>query len=249
MFNENYLKSGKARIVRERVIEQMHKLDMDQQTLGERIAAVTGKPFVSTSISLWVTGRRNVPIKYLDPLSTILQVTKPYLLGRTNDPQADWDEVEQNELEQPNLYEITPAQLYAYDKLPVYVSFSGFEFEDGWAIYNRNARVFQFWDRPITEKTIKRIGAKLFTTNLRELDNALQHRKALDYAGVMSADTVYIQMNTADAEIRALYDGWYRHNEDHTALINSTGRALPYSGLKKNYQAFTYKMKHTIAEV
>ena len=84
-------------------------------------------------------------------------------------------------------------------------------------------------------------------TDISKLDDPLEQKKSLSIQELMNREPVYIQMNSADSSIRSLYDGWYHHNENKTALINNEGLVLPYSGLKKAYLAYGYSYDKKIA--
>jgi len=237
--------SGKDHIVRERVAELMNATDCSQEEFLRQLSAKADKPLSSTNASLWMTGRRHIPRKYAPFIAEIFGVTQAYLFGRTNDPHST---VEQEEPKgDETFYEIIPAQLYAYEEKPIYVTFGLFEHEDGWAIYNRRRGLFIFAEDTVKEATIKKIGAKLYVRDISDLRDPLIHRKSLDYNGLMNAKNgVYIIMNTSNVAVRKLYNGWYVHNENHTALINNDGLVLPYEGLKKAYNAYTYNNKNTL---
>ncbi len=239
------VQSGKQRIVRERVQQLIHQTEIDQNTFAARLSELARKPLSATSVSLWLTGRRNIPRKYSPYIAEIFGVTEAYLYGLTSNPNSTM--VEEIPEGDETFYEILPAQLYAYEGKPIYVTFGSFEHEDGWAIYNRSRQLFIFSDDTLRETTIKKIGAKLYVRDISNIRDPLIHRKALDYKGLMCAsDGVYIIMNTSNVAIRNLYNGWYYHNENHTALINKEGLALPYEGLKKAYTAYTYNLKRTL---
>ena len=56
---------------------------------------------------------------------------------------------------------------------------------------------------------------------------------------MLSSKRVYISMLNSDQAIRAKYDGWYRHNEDKTYLIQAgSGLILPYEGLNITFMAY-----------
>jgi len=76
-----------ARIKRKRVFDGVQKLGLDYQELADRLQALTGHPVVTTSIILWATGRRNIPLSYLEAFSKLLGVSEADLLGRTDDPK------------------------------------------------------------------------------------------------------------------------------------------------------------------
>ena len=233
--------SGKHKILSDRIGYLLMMSNMTQDELGDRLAIETGKSFSSTTISLWLNNHRNIPIKYLKPLSNIFGVTEPYLLGLTDNYDEDYGEIKTKETEQSNLFEIDPWQLYAYDKQPVFVVFSNFEHENEWALYNRKKKSFVFCNEILKEQRLKDANAHFFTKDITRLTDNTILRKTLDYASFMENERVYVEMTTANTQIQGEYNGWYRHNENHTALINSQGLVLPYDGFKKAYLAYAYK--------
>ena len=240
--NENNLSllSGKHKIVSDRVGRLLALSNMNQNELATRIAGITQKNLSATTISLWLTGNRSIPIKYLSPLCEIFGVSEPYLLGLSDGYNDSYENVKEKKEEEITLYEIDPWQLYAYDGQPIFVVFKHFEHENEWALYNRNKRVFVFCNEVIKEANLKTAEVQFYTKDITKLVDPLVQRKSLDYASFMNSDKVYIEMNTANLSIQSLYNGWYKHNENHTALINSQGLVLPYDGFKKAYLAYTY---------
>ncbi len=241
--------NGKKQIVYARIADIITKNDITQKQFTEKLSEMTGKNITQANTSLWATGKRKVPLKYLQVLSEILNVSDAYLLGMTDDPQISYAEVSEAPVAQQNEgmnYEILYSQLYAYDKCPVFIVFPNIEYEDAWSIYDRDSATFFFAnDLKINEKQARTMNLKYYISDIRKLDDPLNHRKALDYRGMMENENIYIHMHTSDRFIHGKYDGWYKHNEDHSALINESGLVLPYSGLREQYIAYTYNDKVT----
>ncbi len=233
-----------------RVVQARRDKGMSQKDLAQALTenSLTGKSITQAAVSLWETTERNIPYKYLETLCLVLNVTEPYLLNLTDDKHADYDEVETQQqysrIEEP-LYKIEYWKLYAYDRQPIYVKFNDIaDHPNGWAIYNRDHRAFVFADNIMKEVTLQRLNATFYTRDISRLDDGLFQRKALDWDKFMTLNPVYVSMITTDKEIKALYNGWYNHNENHTALINKDGLVLPYSGLKKSYLAYSLRKKN-----
>lgn len=240
-FDENLkTRNGKKKIVSERVGMLMAKAGMTQAEFGDVLINKSGKPISQTNISLWLTGKRSIPQKYLEPISSIFGVSEPYLLGLTDDAAIGWDEITEETSSEDSIYEIDAWQLYAYANKPVFIVFPNMEHEDAWAIYNRDDRTFAFASERIREANIKNCNARFFTKDIRDLDDPLKTRKSIDYATMLSVENVYVHMITSNQFIHGKFDGWYKHTNDHSALINNDGNILPYEGLKKSFLAYTY---------
>ena len=221
---------------------------LNQKDFAEELSNRSGLRVISSNVSMWIGGSRSVPEKYLKHISDILGVTIPYLIGLTSDKKVDWNKLNDSTAtetyqEDPNKFtELVYADLYAFNKRPVYFRFQNFEHPDGWAIYNRDKEQFIFAEDVVKEVTIRNWkGVKIYTNNTEPSEDPLEARESLDFSYFMKLDRVYIHMNSSHPEIHALYDGWYRHNENRTALINDEGNVLPYSGFKKNYRAYGYR--------
>lgn len=235
-------RNGKKKVVYERLAYLIEKSGSSQAKFAEVLTNRSGQTVSPASVSLWLTGRRSVPQKYIEDITNMFGVTEAYLLGMTDDPQKTWKDIEEEGTNKEELYIIDRWQLYAYDRKPIFVTFDNYDHEDGWAIYNRDRQIFIFADDVVRETVLMRIGAKFHTKDITELDDPLKLRNSLDLHSMMTAKNIYIHMNTSNRAVQQMYDGWYHHNEKHTALINEEGLVLPYAGLKKAYRAYSYNM-------
>lgn len=238
MASKNLLRD---KIISEKVVELRTNKGWSQKEFGLKLTELSPKKNVvsQTSISMWENRERPIPMVYLTPLSQLFGVTEDYLLGLTDDPQGDRED---KTAEFYSKYEVHYWELYAYDKQPIYLDFGEtMKHENGWAIYNRAKGWFVFPDDVVQAKALEGLGVKYFSIDVSRLSDSLTQRKTLGLDEVMKRDTVYIQMLSTDRYVRGLYDGWYRHNETRTALINSEGNVLPYNGLKKVYYAYSLR--------
>lgn len=235
-------RNGKKKVVYERLAYLIEKSGSSQAKFASDLTNQSGHTVSPASVSLWITGRRSVPQKYIDDIANMFGVTEAYLLGMTDDPHKTWNDIEKEGKKQEELYIIDRWQLYAYDRQPIYVTFENYDHEDGWAIYNRARQTFVFADDMIREDVLMRIGAKFHTKDITQLDDPLKLRNSLDLHTLMTTKNIYVYMISADRYVHGMYDGWYHHNENHTALINNQGLVLPYTGLKKAYRAYSYNM-------
>lgn len=191
-------------------------------------------------ISSWETGRRHFPDKYLKYLSELYSVTEGYLRGYTNDPDEEADEMSVKPLEL-SVIEIPMTNLYQYHKRPVYVIFRLYTGQNGWAILNYWDRQLVFYNSVYDFSTDDLVNERLMiyaTAPLFENTVYIRHQFPLEFKQVLAADRVYICMKSPDPFIRGKYNGWYTHNEDHTALINSRGMVLPYDGIEVSFAAY-----------
>ena len=246
-------KDRRYRIVRERVLRAMRDADnIRGEVMTQREMVMHFHEFKyevgPASVSLWLTGRRNIPLKYLEALTSMLKVKEPFLLGLADNPETEWSEVSEEDREE-KLDSVDFSELFAYDGQPLWVSFTTYIHEDGWAIYNRDKRCFVFRDGIIEEKNLKKktsLGdeyiCSFYTKDMtRTAENGVA-RKSLDMNSMLASNRVFVKMISPDKSVHALYDGWYHHNEDKTALISAEGRVLPYEGIKVAYRAFGSKM-------
>ena len=228
------------RIVNERVAKCRVKNDWSQKVFGLKLSELSPKENeVSQSmVSMWETRDRAISMVYLEPLSQLFGVTKDYLLGLTDDEQGFHEEKSSFNYKKD---EIEFWELYAFDKQPVYVDFSEtLAHENGWAIYNRSRDIFVFSDDIVKVVECEKNKAKYYVSDISRLDDPLEQKKSFSMQELLNREPIYIQMITTDRSVRSLYDGWYHHNENKTALINNDGLVLPYSGLKKAYLAYGY---------
>lgn len=235
-------------IVNERVSKQRVMRDWSQKEFGLKLSELSPKENeVSQSmVSMWESRNRAISMVYLEPLSQLFGVTKDYLLGLTDDEQGTHQEKSGFSYKKD---EIEFWELYAFDRQPVYVDFSEtLAHENGWAIYNRSKDIFVFSDDLVKVVECEKNNAKYYVSDISRLDDPLEQKKTLSAQDLLNRDSVYIQMISTDRGIRSLYNGWYHHNENHTALINNEGLVLPYSGLKKAYLAYGYSYDKKLAK-
>ena len=196
-------------------------------------------PQVNPSIvSAWETGKRNTPDKYVNFLCQLFDVTEAYMRGLTNDPSEETDHANIHPT-YLSAMKIDVANLYQYHNKPVYVVFPNYEAESGWAIldYRRRQFVFRGGPRPFNFDGLR--SCEVYVSVPKFEDTLHLHRQfPLSHKDIMKAERVYICMKSPDARVRNLYNGWYRHNETRSALINSIGFALPYEGIEISFSAY-----------
>ena len=244
---DNQVAIQNNKVVPSRLAKLLSESDYDQLSFAQALTASTGINVIRSNVSMWITGARRVPAKYVAHIANIFGVTVPYLIGLTENESTDWSTLD-SEKKDPyaeifeNFKELAFADLYAYNRMPVYLKFENLQYPDGWAIYNRDEDTFVFADEKVREITIRNLkGVRIYTNNTSALDDPMESRESLDYNSFMKLDKVFIRMNSSHPVIHAIYDGWYRHNESRTCLINERGDTLPYDGFKTNYRAYGYR--------
>ena len=233
------------RIINERVVKLRLEHNWTQGEFGKRLTELSPKDneVSQSNISMWETRNRTISMVYLEPISQLFGVTTDYLLGLTDDEQGHYEE------KTGDIYEKSQIkfwELYAFDRQPVYIDFGdAMIHENGWAIYNRQKDFFVLAEDIIKVSECEKYDVKYYVQDISRLYDPLQQRKPLSMQDMLEIDKVYIQMLSVDKKVRGLYDGWYHHNENRTALINNDGLVLPYEGLKKAYNAYAYRQKIT----
>lgn len=197
-----------------------------QESLAEAMGKRLNIAFEKTNISHWESGRRAVPSKYIVLLCDILECDIDDLLEKRLEVLGD------------NLYAIPPSILQKYNQKPVYVHFDTYNHADAWALVNATGTDIELIFVDVTLKV--RISSEGLNYYAKEPIYNLPEAalgKSLGYMELMGEYRVYVTMKTGDGEVMALYNGWYHHNENRTALIKDDGVVLPYSGLGKSFEA------------
>ena len=193
------------------------------------------------AISSWETGRRTPSLEMINILSSIYQVTPEYIQCLTDDPQGtaylSKDEAEQI-LENQHKVEVDLRDIDMFDGKPVFIIFENLVHEDQWAIVNSKIKSFICKNGIIkySEPTVKKVFInEPFYTVLASNEN----KTPMSMSTLLnSKGPIWIEVTTSDTYIQGQYNGWYRHNENRTCLINKLGLTLPYEGLSVSYNAF-----------
>lgn len=210
-----------------------------QLQLAEKISEVLGseRQLTASIVSMWETGRRKMPYKYMDVVTGLFNVTPYYLLGLTDDKTSHASSVLTGE---SNKIEIPFEHIYKYDNEPIFVEFINYMHENSWGIYDKTKNQIVFKNYIYKLSNVKNNSIRLY---IIPPDYALvfsvERKKTLDMIKMLTYNKVYISMCSPDRSIHSLYDGWYHHNENRTALINNIGLVLPYDGLNISYHAYS----------
>lgn len=216
------------------------------------LIADTGKrarPYTIGTISQWELGRKKPSLDTLKAIADVLGVSFFYLTGAASsmDPNAKPDPVPETEEESTAKGREIPRTVksekiplidYAYyDKKPVFVVFPNKEFVDQWGILDMK--------RKVVSTLVGKISLLNHTISLFPYETyaypAYKKRvaKPIPMANLDSAHQVWIEMNSSDDAVRNLYNGWYIHNQNHSALINiANNLVLSYAGYGVAYRAY-----------
>jgi len=127
--------------------------------------------------------------------------------------------------------EISLSELSNYNNMPLFVVTEG-QFPNCWCIYNaeKNSIVTLNMNYPVS-LNMRFYTFPPYNTKVNVFSNALSLAKLKDKKDVFVVAKGY---NFAQ---HTIYNGWYHHNETHTALINDRGNVLLYSDLNILYTA------------
>lgn len=249
----------KERVIPMRIVILREKMGLKQTEFVEALNEKYDICNLSvSSISTWETGRRPISLKYVPILMDFFNVSRAYLYGLVDDEHKELSDIEIAEIingvninsapsgqEQGrnimDKFEISSKDLFKFHMCPVYVEFPVLYGINGWAIYDDCQKEFTFPDRKVSTSYFYQHPNEVKYYSIRcEYDSKydLGH-KTLSFKSAMESTRVYIRMISPSMQVRALYDGWYRHNENRTAFINSRGLVLPYEGIGTAYNAFS----------
>lgn len=194
------------------------------------------------TISSYERGNRMPIVNTLIALCQLFDVSMDYMVGLDETPEIKRLEKKEQSLpyEEPDIL-IDTRELKKYHENPVFVMAPNNKgIKPRWAIldYEKHRLVTANSFIPLTT------DLKLFQYRPIEaqfLDVSFRQPLTLPQL-VEETNSVYVKMLNADPVVSGEYDGWYRHNELHSALINeANGLVLPYSGCALSYNAYRIK--------
>lgn len=198
----------------------------DQVSFGELLSKKIGlkQPVAAAAISMWECGKRYVPTKYIDAICDILEIKREDLVKQPTSRAND------------DMFSVPWSQIDLYDNKPLYLHFENYDFPDSWAIVDTVKRRFVFKDKVMPfPNQFQGILLMSLEPTQNIPDDVSQN--ALSLAGIMKEVMIYVTMKTSDKTVQTMYNGWYHHNENKSALINSNGLVLPYEGINVSYIA------------
>lgn len=232
-------------IFKSRLAQLRANAHLSQRELAAALSEVMGtdssESISSITISAYERGNRMPIVNTLIAIATYFNVSLDYLTGlderseikKVNDtPQKDLPFVEPDIL-------IGVREYKKYHNNPVYVMTPNEKnLRNRWGILDYEKRRIVFTDLilPLTP------DLKLFQYKPIEAQYLdVSFKQPLTIAPLCEATKpVWCEMLNGDSYIKGLYNGWYRHNENHTALINeNNGLVLPYGGCGISYNAYS----------
>ena len=209
-----------------------------QVTFAEKFSdfMLRKEPFAPVTISSWENGTKIPTATVLLYLCQFLGVSADYLLGLTDDI-GDMKGFTEGLKKTPDI-KIDPRQLKGYSKEPVFVVFTSKKHRSRWGLLDYEKDRIIFTDMIL--KDIKNSGCEFYTSVPdKELEPGYAKKKPYSMSQLQEqTDKIWVKMLSSDSFIEGKYNGWYRHNEDHSALINTIGLTLPYEGLGISYNAY-----------
>lgn len=188
------------------------------------------------TISAWESNSEKQPsINDLTNLIAFFGVSADYLLGYSDQKNPEQDFSSDTVAKTPET-QINFNSLKNYDGEPIYVVFNNLSYASRWGIVDDNNKRIIFKD--IQMPYNKNCNYFSFIPpELSVIDNRLKHPYSMKQ--LLSSKIVWIEILSTEGYLRGLYNGWYKHNQSHTCLINSKGLLLPYEGLGSSFNAYS----------
>lgn len=229
-------------IIGRQIQDVRNKLEMTQIQFCKYLKDMTNGNvnLALTTLSAYENGRRIPPIDVLVAISRCTNTSLDVLCG------TDFAKEYRNQTETEKDGAIKIAgygkkismnNLVHYHKQPVYVISKNFLFPSAWGLvdYDRNIIIFNDEAYPINSQMEFYEHLPIDATFAS--GNTLQ---PLTYKQMMNAEeTFWIEMLNCHEFVKGHYNGWYKHNEDKTMLINiANSLTLQYAGIGVSYNAF-----------
>lgn len=200
------------------------------------------EPLSVLAISAYENGTRLPHITTIVGFSKILDVSVDYLVGadsvkyRKKPIKFSNEENDENE-PIPEFDLLIRRQNYeVYDGYPVFVKSSSELISDRWGILDYNNKQIVFKEKKIPLHTDMKLY-RMKPLNASYIDYTTS--KPLNMHRLLSEKIMWVIPFAVDDLAVEKYKGYYRHNEEHSMLINITnGLTLPYTGLGISYNAF-----------
>ncbi len=221
------------------------KAGLTQLTFGREFSGFLGmnKTYSQLTISSWENGNRLPPTNVLRALALYFNTTSDYLLGLSDVMYKDEPNIIKDKMENAINYMITKERYEKFDKEPVYVTFEDHLYVNRWGIMDWPMKRVVFADKAF--RLDSKVRYTLYARMLEgEKDPGYRMKKALSMTQLLEAKgEIWIEMRSCEGLIKGKYNGWFHHNENHTALINAKGLTLPYEGLDIGYTAYPSEVR------
>ena len=217
------------------------KRGITQPQLAAVVSEMTKRemPYTPAIVSAWETGRRAPSIQAAQAMSALFDVSTEYILGQTNAMNETSADMQTNAISQSR---IAYDDLSMYHNMPVYVVFPNKEHENTWGLLDASSNDgYKIKTLKYELSITKKSDVQIYPREIDYADaNSLKRKNKLGMIQIMeSTKPVYVQMITVDAEVRAVYDGWYRVTNNQRFLQNEEGQVLPLSGLNRTYNVYS----------
>lgn len=219
-----------------RLMKLRQEREWTQEDIAQKISIfLANEPLSNLSISAYENGRRLPSIQVLIAMAQLFEVSVDYLVG--------YDVITTERADKLNSQDIFPqidtklrVQEYEnYDGLPVYVKGKDVLITERWGILDYPGKRVVFPDGELElDKTIE-----LYRGTMLDFPAPFTDLKPLNLGKMLGAKMVFIVPRTSDPVAKARYTGYYKHNEEHSMLVNvQNGLLLPYTGLSISYIAY-----------
>lgn len=220
---------------------------LTQEEMAEKLSELSGGLCSITGVTLasYEQGNRLPSLNVLYWICKLFNVSLDALLDLkpSNEPYL-------TEPEQEDVVDVIPQcgrrintkDLYKYDTLPVYVKSTDHSIGEGWAVLDYPNRRFIF------STGIYPYSQKIEVYAYPPKESKYMNGKALTpltLPEVLNQTIVWVDMLGTEPYTSGKYNGWYRHNEDRSALVNiSNSLTLLYGGIGIAFNA--YNIEHKI---
>lgn len=205
-----------------------------------------GKIYSLTTISAWEVGRKTPSLETLYHLARYFNVSLDFLCGETMERNGKKDALtldeksieERDIIIQESKLKLSVDEYQKYDGLPVFVEFKDMERKNTWGLLDyENKQIVTLKER----FAISKYNVSLYAYQLPyEMFFDFWKIHAYSLQQVMSASMFWVEVYSSDDMIKGQYNGWYKHNENKTCIINcNNALTLPYTGLNVSYCVYS----------
>lgn len=231
----------------ERIKVLRQEKQMNQSELALDFSRYIGRKsdYSLTTISAWELGRKTPPLITLYKLADYFNCSVDYLCGMTNDRNGkaeaytlnEKDTEERDILIDESKLLLNKEDYKKYNHKPVFVVFKNMELKNQWGLLNLEENHIMLFKEKLP------LGQFDITLYVYPLPNEMYFNfwkiHAYSLQQMMQANTFWVEVYSYDKEIKGLYNGWYSHNENRSAIVNcNNGLTLPYTGLNVSYVAY-----------
>lgn len=236
-YKKNNILGTRLRMAREAVGMSQVELTLHLQEYLDQ-----PEPLTILAISAYENGSRLPHITSIVGMSKILGVTVDYLVGADRvmykpKPIDYSTEGETENIPVPEFDLLIRKQTYeSYNGYPVFVKSSTELVSERWGILDYDKKQIIFKENVLPLHPDMKLY-RMKPLNASYIDYTTS--KPLNMHRLLNEKVMWVEPFALDSLAIEKYKGYYRHNEDHSMLINITnGLTLPYTGLGISYNAF-----------